>query len=171
MFIREVLEILRGNSRRLILNRRTIFVFAVPGVSALTLLFFDLPLLAPAAILTLLALSFGGYLSSFIHYSTLRLKLTEQEEEYRYSRMPERKHVDSVAKLLLFGAACSACAAILAITFIAFCMGSDGIIGRPGSSIMLFAGMLPLTLFVAIVPELLSVYSTIVSKPQIPAEY
>lgn len=170
MLVKDALMEIQGNTRLPRLSRWTLFIFGVPLVASLLTLFFKISITAPAAILTMVALLFSGYLSGFVHYSTIRQKLTEQELEQRYSSAPERRFVDHTATLLLFGACCSATSAAVMACIIAVTPANTAL--HPfASAVVAATALAPITLFAKVATLLSQVYKQIVSKPQVPETY
>lgn len=119
----------------------------------------------PAAFLTVMALLFGGYLSAFVHYSTLRLRLTETQEQFENAEDPERRLVDSVAALLLVGATSAVIAAgylAVAISVVDNPPGVSGLCGYAASFGWTFAS-LPAFIFIYTAPLLFRGYQQIVA--------
>lgn len=171
MFVLDALTALQGNSSNKWLNHKTLLIFILPTAIGVATYFAGVSIRTPVAILTLLALVFGGYLSSFVHYSTLRLKLSEQEDEYPDAQAPEREQIDNIATLLLFGAACAATGA--SITAIALTIGSNdqGQITGCLGTLVVTVGLIPFALFIFLVPLLHTVYQDIVAKPLKPIDH
>lgn len=170
MLFRDVLEILQGRSKSAFVNPRIFAIVYAPLLAGLAIWLTGTPIKAPASILTLLALLFGGYLSSFVHYSTLRLKLTEQESEYKYSQAAERKLVDSVATLLLFGAVTAALGATIVAISMTLSVSGTIVCGWTAGLSSTFA-LVPLLTFGFIFPKLHSGYKQFTSQPHPVRQY
>ncbi|WP_237185532.1 hypothetical protein [Rothia nasimurium] len=170
MLVKDALKEIQGSTRLPRVSRWALFIFGVPLAASLLILFFNVSITAPAAILTMVALLFSGYLSGFVHYSTIRQKLTEQEEEYTYSRAPERRFVDHTATLLLFGACCSAASAAVLACIIAVTPANTALCPIASAAVAATA-LTPITLFAKVATLLSQVYKQVVSKPQTPKTY
>jgi heme/copper-type cytochrome/quinol oxidase subunit 1 len=76
-------------------------LIAVPAAVVVWILLGNIRIASPTTLLTALALLAGGFLTSFTHISTLRLKLSERREEHELDEQGTRDLVDEVATLLL----------------------------------------------------------------------
>lgn len=169
MLVKDALKEIQGDTKLPKPSGWVMFIFGLPLVASVLILIFNISVAAPATILTMVALLFSGYLSSFIHYSTIRLKLTEQEEELVYSSAPERRFVDHTATLLLFGACCSAASAAVLACLIAVFPGNG--LCPIASAIVALTALTPITLFAKVSTLLSAVYKQVISKPQVPETY
>lgn len=142
-----------------------VIAIVAPMLTAVGAKFMSLGVPQPTAFLTVLALLFGGYLSAFIHYSSLRLRLTENEEQLTHAEAPERRLVDSAAVLLLAGAATSVIA-VAAIAVLLSVWGdaesNQALAGWPAVAGWTISSI-PVFLFVYTAPILFRGYTQIVA--------
>lgn len=134
---------------------RAVVVF-VPIILGTLVLMSATSFRAPGALLTGTAILAGGFITSFTHLSTLRLRLTERADSNKEAEQSDRDLLDEVATLLL-------CATLVAVaTSVALVVGivlGDGltIVGLWAAVIAALSTLLVL-LFILTIPRLYYAY-------------
>lgn len=111
---------------------------------------------SPGTLLAGVAILAGGFLTSFTHLSTLRLRLSERASEHESAEGPERDLVDEVATLLLVATVVAVATATALVVGMTTGNGTD--IRGVGAAIVAASASELLLLFLLTVPRMYNAY-------------
>ncbi|MGV8970683.1 MAG: hypothetical protein ACOH10_00045 [Rhodoglobus sp.] len=128
----------------------------VPILCGAAVLRFDIHIQAPATLLTGIAILAGGFLTAFTHISTLRLRLTERQDNQAESEIDDRDLIDEIATLLLvaaFFSVATAATLVVAMNWI-----EEDFLYQGAAALVAGLGAEVVALFLLTIPRLYNAY-------------